>query len=156
MQAAGGPIRSGDRRPRSRRRPAASSAAAVRVTVPSTRHDEVLVVPCPGRVLGTAALCGTARQCRRAPSCHAPPCRASSCSCPCHAVRPVWPPIHRRRVGLPAPAPGAPFLVEKQWRNERERPLDAVALTCYLPVVGPDETIIDSDDFGVCFSATKP
>ena len=65
----------------------------------------------------------------------------------------IGPPQARGASSRP---PGAPFLIEKQWRNERERPLDAVALTCYLPVVGPDETIIDSDDFGVCFSATKP
>ena len=68
----------------------------------------------------------------------------------------IGPPHAAGARGSRPPPPGAPFLVEKQWRNEREQPLDAVALTCYLPVVGPDETIIDSDDFGVCFSATKP
>ena len=100
--AAARPSDAGGRRPRSRRRPAASSAAAVRVPVPigTARHDEALVVPCPGRVLGTAALRGTARQCRRAPPCHAPPCRAPSCSCscPCRGMRPVWPPIQGSTV----------------------------------------------------------
>jgi len=40
------------------------------------RHGEAPVVPCLGRDLGTAALCSTARQCRRAP-----PCSVVSCQC---------------------------------------------------------------------------
>ena len=40
----------------------------------TARHCEAPVVPCLGRDLGTAALRGTTRQCRRAPPCHAPLC----------------------------------------------------------------------------------
>ena len=51
MQAAGGPIRGGDRRPPPRR-PCGSPCPSARHD--TARHDEALVVPCPGRVLGTA------------------------------------------------------------------------------------------------------
>ena len=59
----------------------------------SARHGMTKppVVPCLGRDLGMAALRGTARQCRRAPPCRAPPC-------PCRVVRPVWPTIPGARA----------------------------------------------------------
>ena len=59
----------------------------------------------------------------------------------------IGPPQARGASSRP---PGAPFLIEKQWRNERER----TAIRCrridslHLP-----EIVLD-DDFGVCFSAT--
>ena len=75
--------------------PAASWHGHGGSSCPSPQHvtGEALVVSCLDRNLGTAALCGSARQCRRAP-----PCSALSCPCPCCVVRPVWPTIIMRCV----------------------------------------------------------